>query len=211
MAKRLLTALQRLEGNTRAHLAQLGSLLRRLQRGTAKTSTSCEPIRPGIFRCRAGSESELVALYEVADVRQDMSELTHVDAVYYLKRFVQFFSMPECRLVTYATLVALDSNKYLEELNRRLQMKLIELEMDKANTRLKTAIERMMEIRRRVLEGVSPLEVNALFSVLCKDSPQNEEKLLSLRQAAKGILGLELKPVGDAFIASALLNFCRNA
>ncbi|MEM0214169.1 MAG: hypothetical protein QW348_07990, partial [Ignisphaera sp.] len=98
-------------------------------------------------------------------------------------------------------------DSYLSKINSKLQMKLVELESDKANTRLRSLVERLMEIRKRVLSGMIPIETSVLAAVICRDTKAYEDMLVNMPQVSKQILGISLKSVRDFEKISQLINF----
>ncbi|MEM0026798.1 MAG: hypothetical protein QXT53_02510 [Ignisphaera sp.] len=167
----------------------------------------CEEIRRGVYRCYSRSETKLVALYNVEDSLVRIEEMEYIDFLTHLKRYISTLAPPGCSLVTISSVVPLNPDSYLSKINSKLQMKLVELESDKTNTRLRNLIERLIEIRKRVLSGVMPIETSILAAVICRDTKAHEDMLMNIPRISKQILGISLKGVRDLERISQIINF----
>ncbi|MEL9939435.1 MAG: hypothetical protein QXH86_00205 [Ignisphaera sp.] len=167
----------------------------------------CEEIRRGVYRCYSRSEARLVALYSLEDSFARIEEMEYIDFLTHLKRYISTLAPPGCSLVSISSVTPLNPDSYLSKINSKLQMKLVELESDKANTRLRSLVERLMEIRKRVLSGMIPIETSVLAAVICRDTKAYEDMLVNMPQVSKQILGISLKSVRDFEKISQLINF----
>lgn len=167
----------------------------------------CEELERGIYRCSNAYESELVALYTIenADVRID--ELAYTDFLNHLKRYISTIIPPGCYLITLSRIGLVNVDRYLSHIDSKLQMKIVELEQDKANTRLRASIENLLEVRKRVLSGVIPIEISNTIAIVCKDLSTYRESLAKVPKLAKQILNISMKSVRAPIIAAQIINF----
>lgn len=167
----------------------------------------CSAIKPGIFRCRVGSVDNIVALYTISGGSIPVNDLEYTDAVYHMKRFLNLFSVPGCRTITYFSLQPVNIDSYISEINRKLQMKLVELDLDKSNTKLRGYVEKLIGIRRRILKGMIPIDVSNIIAFICSDDSFNVERLTNIEYSAKNSMNVVLTPVTDPMKARQIINF----
>lgn len=167
----------------------------------------CEEIGKGVYRCYSNSETKLAALYSVEDSFIRIEEIEYIDFLTHLKRYINTLAPPGCLLVTISSVAPLNPDSYLTKINSKLQMKLIELESDKTNTRLRSLIERLIEIRKRVLSGMMPIETSVIATVICRDTKAHEDMLINMPQISKQILGISLKSIRNPEKIAQIINF----
>lgn len=164
----------------------------------------CKHVKPGVFSCC--NNEFILALYKVKDWPLGIHELSHVDYVYCLRRFLDVFQIESCRTIFYSDIEPLDINEYLAKLNRKIQMKLIELELDKTNVRLRNYVERLIENRKKVLMGIRPIKITNFVALACSNTVdlRDLDKLVS---NAKTVLNVDLDPIVEQEYAEILANF----
>lgn len=176
-----------------------------LMRGPA--TDECNIVKPGVFKCRIGGAYSLVALYTISSGGTSVSDLDYTDAVYHMKRFLNIFSMPGCRTIMHFSLQPIDVDSYISEINRKLQMKLVELDLDKSNTKLRSYVEKLISVRRRVLMGMTPVSVSNIIAFICSDNSSNIEKLTSFEHSARSSLNITIAPIVDPMKVYRIINF----
>ncbi len=174
---------------------------------TKNLAMDCNAIKPGIFRCKTDTLSNIVALYTISSNTISIKDLSLIDATYHVKRILDLFSIPGCETITYFSLKPVDIGNYISKINHKLQMKLVELELDKSNIKLRSYVERLIDIRRRVLRGVKPVDVSSIVAFICNDNQSYIEILSSIEHSAKNSMNIELKPVTDPMKAIYITNF----
>lgn len=167
----------------------------------------CSAIKPGIFRCESNGVNSIVALYTISSGNIPINDLEYIDIVYHMKRFLNLFSIPGCKTVTYFSLQPINIDSYISQINHKLQMKLVELELDKSNTKLRSYVEKLIDIRRRILRGVTPIDLSNIIAFICSDDMSNVERLSNIEYSAKNSMNIILKPVMDPLKALHILNF----
>jgi hypothetical protein len=98
-------------------------------------------------------------------------------------------------------------DKYLTTVDSKLQMKIVEIEQDKANTRIRASIEKLLEVRRRVLSGIIPIEISNTIAIVCKDLGVYRESMTKIPKLAKQILNISLKSVRSLDTVTQIINF----
>ncbi|MEM1541564.1 MAG: hypothetical protein QW101_01840 [Ignisphaera sp.] len=170
--------------------------------GCRSGRTSCRGIKPGVFKCN----EYLVALYRIKDWSINIHELTYLDYVYNLKKFLDVFNTEFCQTIFYTDIQPVDVNKYLSKLNHMMQMKLVELELDKANTRLRSYIEKLLDIRKRVLMGIKPVKSSNIIAMICSNRVDSDN-INNVAYKAKNVLDIDLEPLLETHYAEIFLNF----
>lgn len=170
-------------------------------------SDRCSVVKPGIFRCEVDGLSKIVALYTVSGNNTPISDLNCTDILYHVKRLLSLFSVPGCKTITYFSLQPVNIDEYISQINRRLQMKLVELELDKSNTKLRSHVERLVDIRRRVLRGVTPVDMSNVIGFICSDSPSYIETLSAIEYTIRSSMNVALKPITDPLKVFHIINF----
>lgn len=173
-----------------------------LAKGCHNTTIVCGNIRPGQFRCG----EYIVALYRIKDWSINVHELTYLDYIYNLKRFLDVFNTDFCRTIFYTDIEPVGIDEYLSKLNHTIQMKLVELELDRANTRLRSYIEKLLDIRKRVLMGIKPVKSLNIIAIVCSNKAHSDT-IDKIVYKAKNILDIDLEPVIESRYAEFLLNF----
>uniref|UniRef100_A0A7C5XNI5 Uncharacterized protein n=1 Tax=Ignisphaera aggregans TaxID=334771 RepID=A0A7C5XNI5_9CREN len=194
MFKNIVTALQQLRYTLVKHT-------------TKNFVVDCNAIKPGVFRCKTDALSNIVALYTISGNIISIKDLSLIDATYHVKRILDLFSIPGCETITYFSLKPVDIDNYISKINHKLQMKLVELELDKSNTKLRSYVERLIDTRRRVLKGIKPIDISSIIAFICNDSQSYIEILSSIEHSAKNSMNIELKPVTDPMKAVYIANF----
>ncbi|MEM1526857.1 MAG: hypothetical protein QXZ41_04450 [Ignisphaera sp.] len=166
----------------------------------------CDYVKPGIFACNEGKY--IVALYKVKNWSTDVHTLTQLDYVYGLRRFLELFHIEGCESVFLTDVEYVDADDYMSKLNRKLQMKLVELELDKSNVRLRDYVEKLLEIRKKVLMGIRPIKTSSLVALVCRRNV-NLKDIEGIPFDAKNLLNLHLESVLEHRVAEAVINFCR--
>ncbi len=187
-------------------LHQLKYIMYKYIVGDTPTSR-CSAIKPGIFKCKSNNVNSIVALYTISGSNIPINDLEYIDIVYHMKRFLNLFSIPGCRTVAYFSLQSVNMDNYISQINHKLQMKLVELELDKSNTKLRNYIEKLIDIRRRILKGVTPIDVSNIIAFICSDDISNVERLSNIEYSAKNSMNIVLKPVMDPLKAQHIVNF----
>jgi len=176
---------------------------------TRASNVSCNIIKPGIYKCSNGEKEQILALFTFAN-SMHIEDLSNEDVVYILRKLLNSLYIQDCRVSIYTSLEPVDIEKYLSELNRKLQMKLIELELDKANTKLRSDVERIIETKRKILKNIPPISVENIVALTCKTD--KEYILLNaiekIPSTLKSAFGINTKPVINMFLASSIANFC---
>ena len=168
----------------------------------------CEEIDGGLYRCFDGYNQWIVTLYTLEESFIRVEELEYIDFLNHLKKYITTLIPPGCSLLTVSSIRPINVDKYLSSIGHKLQMKLIELESDKSNTRLRDTIERLIEIRKRILSGIIPVETSNLIAVICRDAEINKTLLKRIPHVAKQVLGVTLRSVSDMRKAIEVINFC---
>lgn len=166
----------------------------------------CDYVKPGIFACSEGEY--IIALYKVKNWSIDVHTLTQLDYVYGLRRFLELFHIEGCESVFLTDVEFVDADDYASKLNRKLQMKLVELELDKSNLRLRDYVEKLLETRRKVLMGIKPVKTSSLVALVCHRNV-NLKDIEGIPFDAKSLLNLHLESVLEHRVAEAIVNFCR--
>jgi hypothetical protein len=172
-----------------------------------KGNALCEEIYRGIYRCGNGYDSKLVALYTIEDADIRIDELEYLDLLSHLKRYINTVTPPGCRLITLSKIELVNIDKYLTTVDSKLQMKIVEIEQDKANTRIRASIEKLLEVRRRVLSGIIPIEISNTIAIVCKDLGVYRESMTKIPKLAKQILNISLKSVRSLDTVTQIINF----
>lgn len=167
----------------------------------------CEHLKPGIFKCH--DHGPIIALHKINGWSLDFHGLSNLDYVYNLKRFLEAFHIENCKTIFYSDVEPINVNEYLSKLNRKIQMKLIEFELDKTNIKLRNYIERLIETRKKVLMGIRPIKVMNIVALVC-DNSTDVEKLEKLVHSAKNMLNIDLDPVNEQRLAELIINFRYN-
>ncbi len=168
---------------------------------------ACIEVGRGIYRCGDNYKSKLVAFYTITDVGIRLEELELIDIVTHLKKLVNALVPPGCSIVTLSKIEPVNVDKFLSAVNTKLQMKLVELEQDKANTRLRSSLEKLMETRKKVLSGITPVTIENIVAVMCDDLELYREQLKKIPKIAEHVLNIKLKAVKNPQLASYITNF----
>lgn len=163
----------------------------------------CRYLRPGIYSC---NNKNILALYRVRDWSINLYELSHLDYIYNLRRFLDVFHIEQCRISFLTDIEPINIDEYLSKLNRRIQIKLTELELDKTNVRLRNYLEKLIEVRKKVLMGINPIRAMIIIALTC----ENNVDLRDLNKYIHNVetaLNIDLDPVLDRRYAEALANF----
>lgn len=165
----------------------------------------CSQIKPGVYKC-CGNEYVL-ALYKVKNWSLNIHELTHLDYIFNLKKFLDVFSLEHCRSLFLTDVELVDIDRYLAKLNQTIQTKLLELELDKTNVKLKTYIEKLLENRSKVLKGLRPIKVLNVIALTCNKNVSIRD-LDKVIHNAENVLNMDLDPITDSRYAEAIAKFC---
>lgn len=177
-----------------------------LPHSNCNSTTVCNYVKPGIFVCH--ENKYIVALYKVKNWPVDVHTLTQLDYVYGLRRFLELFRIEGCKLVFLADVEYVDTDDYMSKLNHKLQMKLVELELDKSNVRLRDYVEKLLEVRKKVLMGIKPIKTSNIIALVCRHDI-NLKDIEGIPIDAKNMLNLHLEFVLEHRIAEAIINFRR--
>ncbi|MEM3980536.1 MAG: hypothetical protein QXF79_04685 [Ignisphaera sp.] len=156
------------------------------------------------FTCH--EDKYIVALYRVKDWPIDVHTLTQLDYVYGLRRFLELFRIEGCKLVFLTDVEYIDIDDYMSKLNHKLQIKLVELELDKSNIRLRDYVEKLLDIRKKVLMGIKPIKTSCIIALVCRHNV-NLKDIEKIPLDAKNMLNLHLEFVLEYGIAEAVVNF----
>lgn len=169
--------------------------------GCRDRESICRISESGVFVCG----KYYVALYKIKEWSINIHELTYLDYVYSVKKFLDVFNIENCKTVFYTDVEPVNVDEYLSKLNHAIQMKLVELEIDKANTKLRSYIEKLMDTRKRVLMGIKPVKSSNIIAVVCNNiSLSDIEKIM---YKAKSFLDIDLEPILEPHYADFLINF----
>lgn len=184
----------------------LGDLIKRRLSNPIATAyrTSCTYVKPGIYSCC--DNRYVIALYKVKSWSFSVYDLSHLEYLYYFKRFLELFQVEGCRTIFFTDIEPVDVDKYMAKLNRKLQTKLVELELDKSNVKLQTYIERLQEIRKKVLMGIKPVKLLNIIALACNGNAEFRV-LESLANSAKSVFNMDLEPIVDRRYAEVIVNF----
>ncbi len=176
---------------------------------TKASNVSCNIIKPGIYKCSNGEKEQILALFTFVN-SMHIEDLSNEDVVYILKKFLSSLYIQDCRVSIYTSLEPVDIEKYLSDLNRKLQMKLIELELDKANTKLRSDVERILETKRKILKNIPPISIENIVVLTCKTEREHIilDAIEKIPLTLKSTFGINTKPVTDISLASSIVNFC---
>lgn len=109
-----------------------------------------------------------------------------------------------------------DVNQLLSKIDRQLQVKLIMLESDPTNERLRTEIERLRSLKRRILNGEVPFNVYMAFEVQAGGADLDEAlkrlklKISSMKEELKSV-GIYVDEAGGAEILGVVDRFFRKS
>lgn len=176
---------------------------------TGVSNVNCNIIKPGVYKCNNSEEEQIIALFTFTN-SMHIEDLSNEDVIYILKKLLNSLYIQDCKVSIYTSLEPMDIEKYLSDLNRKLQMKLIELELDKANTKLRNDVERILETKRRILKNIPPMTIENIAIMTCKSDKEHiilnaVEKIPS---SLRSVFGIMVKPVINIFLASSIANFC---
>lgn len=149
-------------------------------------------------------------LKEFAEVPEDLSG-AEVQRI--LSSYIKILSQNSPAGVR-AVVYPVDVSQLLSKIDRQLQVKLIMLESDPTNERLRTDIERLRILKRRILGGEVPFNVHMVFEVQASGADVGEAlkrlrlKISSMREELKSI-GIYVEEVGGAEILGILDRFFR--
>lgn len=178
-----------------------------LSKTTQRTrySSLCSYVKPGVFECRNGEY--VVALYRIKHWAADIHALSQLEYIYSLKRFLDVFQIENCRSIFLADVEPLDASSYITKLDNKLQMKLIELEMDKSNVKLQNYVKKLIETRKKILMGVKPIKITNIVALVCNNNvdPRDVDKVVI---NVKNVLNIDLDPLIERRYAEAVANFC---
>ncbi|MCC6045217.1 MAG: hypothetical protein LM572_00335 [Ignisphaera sp.] len=200
-------ALAKARGKVKAISISLGNSLRRLI--SWKNRSLCEELSRGIYKCSDDHSSKLIALYTIEEANIRLEELEYLDFLSHLKRYLNTIIPPGCHLMTLSKIEPINTDKFLSNIDGKLQMRLVELEQDKANTRLRASIEKLLEVRKRILSGMIPFEISSIIAIVCRDLNIYRESLVKIPGLAKQMLNISLSHVKNPGIATQLSNFCQ--
>lgn len=190
-------------------LAKLRDLL---TRGFTSISSNreklCKLITPGVFDC----QENVLLLLTPSTYSYRFEEFDGIELAHRLKKFIEVSCHPHCELIMLVLGRRLDTHSFLKKLDRDLQMKLIEFYSDRANTNIRNAIKKMIEIKERILRGAKPILLESVIALLCANTSSNAIKeystlLSSVMYMAKTLLGIELKPLNSSELANTIANF----
>jgi len=197
-------------------MVTLGSTLIRLKylltRSLIVTSSNrnklCKLITPGIFDC----QESILLLLTPSTYSYRLEEFDGIELAHRLKKFIDVTCHPHCKLIILTLGSKLDTFSFLKRLDRDLQMKLIEFYSDRANTNVRNAIKRMIEVKERILRGAKPILLETVIALLCAHNNPNVVReystlLSSIMYMAKTLLGIELKPLNSSELANTIANF----
>uniref|UniRef100_A0A7C2Z8W7 Uncharacterized protein n=1 Tax=Ignisphaera aggregans TaxID=334771 RepID=A0A7C2Z8W7_9CREN len=174
-------------------------------RGGRQSNSGCNYLKPGIFLCFDGQY--LMALYRVNRIGMNILSLSQLDYVYFLKRIIDVFHIEGCRCTFLTDIEPVNTEDYVNNLNRKLQMKLVELEADKSNVKLRSLVENLLEVRKKILMGITPARIANIVALVCAKSV-GTEKLMEVGTRARNLLSMDLEPVTNLGLAEAIANFC---
>ena len=168
----------------------------------------CKLIAPGTFDC----QGSILLLLTPSAYSYRLEEFDGIELAHRLKKFIEVSCHPHCELIILSLGRKLDTFNFLKRLDRNLQMKLIEFYSDRANTNIRNAIKKMIEIKERILRGAKPISLESIIALLCanknSDAVREYSTLLSsVMYMAKTLLGIELKPLNSSELANMIVNF----
>jgi len=172
------------------------------------SNVNCNIIKLGVYKCSSRGKEQILALFTFTN-SMHIEDLSNEDVVYILRKLLNSLYIQDCKVSIYTSLEPVDIERYLSELNRKLQMKLIELELDRANTKLRSDVERIIETKRKILRNIPPISIENIIAVVCK--PDKEYLLLNAIEkmplTLKSSFGINIKPIVNISLASLIANF----
>lgn len=185
----------------------MNTLAKVIQCNDVNVISLCNYVKPGILSCY--NNEVIVALYNVKNWSTDMHDLTQLDYVHNLRRFLEILHIENCRQILLTDIESINTEKYLKKLDQNLQMKLVELSIDKTNVKLRNYVEKLLETRKKVLMGIKPIKTISVMALVCPGNI-NLKDVENIPLNAKNILNLNLEPILESRLAEVLLNFRKN-
>ncbi len=121
--------------------------------------------------------SAIYMCFDVKDVRESLSTVSMTEFIKRIQKFVSIMCSEECSILM-TTHVSRNDENYLKKVEHVLQNRIVELEYDRANTRIIRELKKLKEIHRRILSGHIPLDIATRICLSCK-VPSVEEEFLS--------------------------------
>jgi len=181
------------------------TLTRVTHRGKEYSISLCRYVKPGIHLCN----DEIIALYKVKNWSLSIHDLAYLDYLHNLRKFLEILYVENCRQILMTDIELVDTDKYLKKLDQSLQLRLVELSVDKTNIKLRTHIEKILENRKKVLMGIKPVKTVSIVALLCPNTV-NIKDIERVPLNAKNILNISLEPIVEDMLARAILNFRTN-
>lgn len=91
------------------------------------------------------------------------------------------------------TITPIRREEVISKIDRAIQVKQVMLETDPTNEKLRTDVERLRRIKKRILDGEMPFTINMIFSVISQGSTEDEalerlfHKISILREELRSI------------------------
>jgi len=82
----------------------------------------------------------------------------------------------------------------MSKIDKAIQVKQIMLEADPTNERLRTEVERLKRMKKKILSGETPFSINMVFSVISQGS--TEDEAIERLSHKISILKEELRSIG---------------
>ena len=131
-----------------------------------RRETLCQTLTRNAIMCVHGSRKYLVLKCVIEEVAQSIETLDPRTLLSNIKRFIELLTSENC-MVIMSSLFQRREDEFLKRIELELQHKLIELESDRANTRLQREIILLKTLRDKVLKGYTPLFSRSYIVLLC--------------------------------------------
>ncbi len=130
------------------------------------------------------------------------------DLVNRVRHLIEVLTQSSCRAFFVTSVRRLGVSDTLKHLDRKLQMKLVELDSDRLNVKLRKEVEDLRNTRKELLRGALPLEIASSIIVRCSDARDLENAVRTLR-AMQDFLGIEceVRRLNDAELVEYLEKF----
>jgi len=176
-----------------------GAVTQALLRLLRDRGGECKTIGRSALLCTRGSERYIVIKSVVEEVAQSIETLDPRTLLMNIKRFVELLTSEKC-MVLMSSLFQRREDEFLKRIELELQHRLIELESDRANTRLQREIILLKTLRDKILRGYTPLFSKSSIVLICDARDVRDEFLsdyvVSLSEKlelASSILSIKLR------------------
>lgn len=162
-----------------------------------------------VFVCRDSGEYTVVGLLRLKRISRSLNELIPEEILQGIRGLTRFLANTPCEIHFYTKFRGSSIDRYIKDIDRKLQIKLVELAYDPTNVRVKNEIRRLEELKKRALQGSQPVETSTNLVCMCrvKDLDLGVNYMRSIQNMLK-ILGLEFEFYRDDNLLKSI-NFRR--